>query len=74
MPNAVNAFERLHREAVSCIEYTLKFHGMESSAFDVDGIAYRMARYCAEDSIPVDGLDMLDDDLVWRLIEQGIED
>lgn len=54
--------------ARQCVTNTLRFHGMDADMFDITCISRRVARYCASESIE---LEMVDDDLIWRFIDEG---
>lgn len=60
--------QELESQAEQCVTNTLRFHGMEDGVFDITCISQRVARYCAWESIE---LEMVDDDLIWRFIEEG---
>lgn len=60
--------QELESHAQQCVANTLRFHGMDTGMFDLTRISRRVARYCASESLE---LEMVDDDLIWRFIEDG---
>lgn len=60
--------QELESHAQQCVTNTLHFHAMDADLFDITCISGRLARYCASESID---LQMVDDDLIWRFIDEG---
>ena len=73
MQDEMRVSSRLRREAAKGVEYVLRFHELDIAAFDVDDLANRVARSCMREGIPVERVDMLDDDVFHQLIEHRIE-
>ncbi|WP_153008494.1 hypothetical protein [Rhodococcus pyridinivorans] len=73
MQDEMKVSPQLRHEATEGVKYVLRFHELDIAAFDIDDLANRVARSCMRDGIPVEMVDMLDDDLFHQLIEHRIE-